>query len=71
MENTKENVVKLLSVMVDSAHVLADHLKEEKPEFASLKIRQAISYQEALWLLTDDKFFNTLWEIYFRKEGEN
>lgn len=71
MENTRENLVKLLSAMIDSAHVLADQFKEEDPELANLKIRQAINYQEAFWLITDEKYFNDIWNIYFREEGEN
>ena len=71
MENERKNVVKLLRVMADTAHSSADTYKDQDPEFATLMRRKATSYEETLWLLTDDKFFNDLWNIYFRKEGEN
>jgi hypothetical protein len=70
MENTRENVVKLLQAMAENAHLVADFHKDD-PEFASLMRTEAICREQAIWLLTDVKFFNSIWDSYIGKEGEN
>lgn len=70
IENTKENVVKLLNAIVDVSHSSAD-LHKEDPIFASFMRKRANCYQDAIWLITDEGYFNDIWNIYFRKEGEN
>ena len=71
MENTRENVVKLLQAMAENAHFIADSHKDQDPEFASMMRRAAIDREQAIWLLTDVKFFNDIWDSYIGKEGEN
>lgn len=71
MENTRENLVKLLKAMAENAHLIADSHKDQDPEFASMMRRHAIDREQFIWMLTDEKFFNSIWDSYIGKEGEN
>lgn len=68
MENTRENVVKLLRAMADNNHSLADSYKDD-PEFSSLMRIQAIDYEVAIWLLTEPEYFNDIWKIHMKEEN--
>ena len=69
MENTKENVIKLLRLMVANSNAAADHFKDIDPSFSKFLRDIANTRQESLWLLTDQKYFNTLWKNYNEEEN--
>lgn len=64
MNNTKANVAELLEKKVQFVHELADLAKArgDEKEYDAC-IREAIAYHSALALLTDEKYFNDIYEI--------
>lgn len=68
MENTRENVVKLLEKMIESNNVIADTFGASDPEFSGKAINHAIDYQICVWFLTNPEYFNKIYNIYFNEE---
>ena len=71
MENTIENVVKLLTKMIENSYLAADHFREIDPAFSLMMRREAMNREICLWLLTKPKYFNDMWESYFINEEED
>lgn len=71
MERTRENTIKLLKQMMKNAYSTADYFKDTDPSFSVRMRREGICRQQCIWLLTNQEFFDNMWNTYFRKEGEN
>ena len=71
MKQTKENIIKLLKAKYKLAHALADYAKEngDEEEF-HMCIREAIAISDAIYLLTNKEYFNSMVEIYFKEDEE-
>lgn len=70
MENTRENVVNLLKKMAENNHVIADGTKYSDPEFSKIERRHAMDYELCIFLLTDPKYFNTIYKIYNKEVAD-
>lgn len=62
MNNTKENVIRLLETKRDSAFDMRKITNEQYDKDRYLHF--AMAYQEAIWLLTDNKFFKEIADTY-------
>ena len=72
MENTKENVIKLLKAMRKVRHDNADHTQDD--ELAKSYLKEAFCLGIAIDLLTSQREFNDYYEIYkdvLEEEEEN
>ena len=60
MRNSKENVLRLISVMKENAdEVWRNSNHQDKRAFS-----ESQALQEVIWLFNDKKFFDEIWKIY-------
>ena len=64
MRNTRENVVKLLEARIKNLRDIASSAKSDKPEWAKNLRYEATGLEAALEYLTDNKYFNEVYEIF-------
>ena len=64
MENTRENVVKLLLQLGRNAYDCSKLVEEDDLGYSKELIAQDCSYNDAARLLTDQNYFDRIWKIY-------
>ena len=64
MRNTRENVVKLLEARIKNLRDIASSAKTDNPEWAKNLRYEATGLEAALEYLTDNKYFNDVYEIF-------
>ena len=70
MENTRENVIKLLQAMADNRWSISQYAKERGDnDMADRDARECFIYEKVIEILVDDDYFNKLYQVYF-KDGE-
>ena len=62
MRNTRDNLIKLLERMEDSARILKEGSVEESME--RFERGQQMAYAECIQLIKDNNLFNDIWRIY-------
>lgn len=70
MRPTRTNIVKLLAAMCRNTHDVARSMEADDPQFARELRNEAGGFQQAIWLLTNSNYFNSIAEIYFPSENE-
>lgn len=69
MKQTKENVLKVMKAMQAHAHDMYRIEMENNDEAEAKKhLREAITIDSMMWLLTDKKYFNDMVEIFITEE---
>ena len=69
MKNTKENVVELLRKELENARHVREYFKEKGDKLYEAKyMSECIALQNAIWLLTDEEYFNLQNDIFNRAE---
>ena len=72
VKNTKENVLKLLKAQSKSAWNRAKYAKEDRRMDIYRKEMMIIGeIESAIHLLTNQDYFQDIWNIYMNKEDEN
>lgn len=72
MENTRENVIKLLRAMIKNKRELAGQLDDKHRAFANILWNEQNALATAVDVLEDQSYFDSYAEIYFDdKEGED
>ena len=70
MKNTRENLLKLLEKMNENVIALYERAREQGDEkYADIYLRESMRYEVVIDLMTDNKYFNEMAEIYL-KENE-
>lgn len=64
MENTKENVIKLLEAMLENRYNLIGTLDRNED---SRLYTEIIEIDSIRGLLTDNEYFNTIWNVYNKR----
>lgn len=65
VKNTKENVVKVINAKIDTLRKLYRAYKEEgRDRKAKETMDEIIATHDVLYWLTDEEYFNAIWEIY-------
>lgn len=62
MRNTRENIIELLKEKVKAEHKRREDETDEWVRDRALHM--AMAYQEAIWFLTDEKYFIDIENIY-------
>lgn len=69
MKNTKANVIKVLEKHLENTRALVRLFKERGDKVYEEKMRsEALALQDALWLLTDEEYFNNQYKIFNEAE---
>lgn len=74
MENTRENVIKLLRAMIKNKRELAGMLDDKHRAFANTLWNEQNALASAVHVLEDQSYFDSYAKIYFddnEKEDEN
>ena len=65
MRKTKENVIKLLEAKMNNAYDMYKMYKKDgDEEEARVYLSDSIAYQDAIWCLTDGKYFNNMIKVF-------
>lgn len=71
MENTRENVIRLLKAMIKSKRELAGSLDNKHRSFANTLWNEQNALATVVDVLEDQSYFNEYVEIYLKEEDEN
>ena len=71
MENTRENVIRLLRVMIKNKRELAGSLDNKHRSFANTLWNEQNALATVVDVLEDQSYFNEYVEIYLKEEDQD
>lgn len=72
MENTKENLMKLLEEMKKNYLICSSiYDKDGDKRLSDIRFHQYSVIDSVIRMTNDESFFNTMWKIYFEEEKKN
>ena len=67
---TREKAIKLLRAMAENTYSVSKiHKESGNTVFSKATAHEAIALDKAILILTDDKYANNLWKIFFKDEA--